>query len=114
MTLCFLTSPDKSKCEGLDIFCLHWLDLENLEMELLEFQEISTWKRKSYDMHATPEKIRVWGEEMTVDSTSDSYEYEILIVWNSLGNKFKSTKSLWMLFLLCLDHLMLVNSYFHL
>ncbi|CAH2301091.1 Hypothetical predicted protein [Pelobates cultripes] len=43
-TLYFLTSPDKAKYEELDISCLHWLDLENLEMELLEFQERSIWK----------------------------------------------------------------------
>jgi len=30
-------SPDRSKFEELDFSCLHWLHLENLEMELLEF-----------------------------------------------------------------------------
>ncbi|XP_035233299.1 general transcription factor II-I repeat domain-containing protein 2B-like [Stegodyphus dumicola] len=52
-TMCFLTSPDKSKFEELNLSCLEWLDFENLEMELLEFQESSTWKRKLSDLHAT-------------------------------------------------------------
>ena len=40
-TLRFLTFLDQAKFEELDLSCLHWLDLENLEMELLEFQENS-------------------------------------------------------------------------
>ena len=31
--LCFLTSPDKAKFEALDLSCLLWLDLGNLEVE---------------------------------------------------------------------------------
>ncbi|XP_032064308.1 uncharacterized protein LOC116502537 [Thamnophis elegans] len=69
-TLCFLTSPDKAKFEELDLSCLHWLDLENLEMELLEFQESSMWKNKFCDLRETLEKM----ERMTQDSivTSDT------------------------------------------
>ncbi|XP_058015002.1 protein FAM200A-like [Ahaetulla prasina] len=69
-TLGFLTSPDKAKFEELDLSCLHWLDIGNLEMELLEFQESSIWKNKFYDLRETLEKI----ERMTKDSrvTSDT------------------------------------------
>lgn len=91
-TMCFLTSPDKSKFEELDLSCLHWLDFDNLEMELLEFQESSTWKRKFSDLRATLEKMEC--EESTQDSTTDSYENEILKAWNSLPDKFKSMKTL--------------------
>ncbi|KAM3848206.1 general transcription factor II-I repeat domain-containing protein 2A-like [Vipera latastei] len=63
-TLSFLTSPDKAKFEELDLSCLHWLDLGNLEMELLEFQENSIWKNKFHDLRETLEKI----EGMTKDS----------------------------------------------
>ncbi|KAM4694271.1 general transcription factor II-I repeat domain-containing protein 2A-like [Discoglossus pictus] len=93
-TLYFLTSPDKAKYEELDISCLHWLDLENLEMELLEFQESSIWKNKFYALRATLEKIECEG--MTTDSTVGSSENEILKVWNSLPNNFKSMKALGM------------------
>ncbi|KAM8927714.1 general transcription factor II-I repeat domain-containing protein 2B-like [Pelodytes ibericus] len=58
-TLYFLTSPDKAKYEELDISCLHWLDLEKREMELLEFQESSIWKNKFYALCATLEKRRM-------------------------------------------------------
>jgi len=40
-TLRFRTFPDQTKFEKLDLSSLHCLDLENLEMELLEFQETS-------------------------------------------------------------------------
>ncbi|MEE6511708.1 hypothetical protein FKM82_018407 [Ascaphus truei] len=96
-TLCFLTSPDKAKCEELDLSCLHWLDLENLEMELLEFQESSIWKNKFYDLRATLEKMECEG--ITEDSTVASSENEILKVWNSLPNNFKSMKTLGIAFL---------------
>ncbi|CAH2324767.1 general transcription factor II-I repeat domain-containing 2A-like [Pelobates cultripes] len=91
-TLYFLTSPDKAKYEELDISCLLWLDLENLEMELLDFQESSIWKNKFYALRATLEKIECEG--MTTDSTVGSSENEILKVWNSLPNNFKSMKAL--------------------
>ncbi|XP_048344612.1 general transcription factor II-I repeat domain-containing protein 2A-like [Sphaerodactylus townsendi] len=88
-TLCFLTYPDKARFEELDLSCLHWLDLGNLEMELLEFQKSSIWKNKFYDLRETLEKIERMTEESTVSS-----ENEILKVWNSLPNKFKSMKAL--------------------
>ncbi|XP_039196835.1 general transcription factor II-I repeat domain-containing protein 2A-like [Crotalus tigris] len=89
ITLCFLTSPDKAKFEELDLSYLHWLDLENLEMELVEFQENSIWKNKFCGLRETLEKI----EGMTKDSTISS-ENEILKVWNSLPDNFKSMKTL--------------------
>ena len=42
-TLRFLTFPDQAKVEDLSCL-LHWLDLENLELDLLEFQENSILK----------------------------------------------------------------------
>lgn len=96
-TLSFLTSPDKAKFEELDLSCLHWLDLENLEMELLEFQESSIWKNKFSDLRATLEKMECEG--MTKDSTVASSENEILKVWNSLPNNFKAMKTLGIAFL---------------
>ncbi|KAM4048853.1 general transcription factor II-I repeat domain-containing protein 2-like [Anomaloglossus baeobatrachus] len=88
-TLCFLTFPERAKFEDIDLSCLQWLDLGNLEMELLEFQESSIWKNKFCDLRETLEKI----EGMTKDSPVSS-ENEILKVWNSLPNNFKSMKAL--------------------
>ena len=93
-TLRFLTFPDQAKFEELHLSCLHWLDLENLEMELLEFQENSIWKNKFYNLRETLSKI----EGMTSDSTLSS-ENELLKVWNSLPNHFKSMKALAIAFL---------------
>ena len=63
-------------------------------MELLEFQESSIWKNTFYDLREMLEKI----EGMTNDSTVSS-ENEILKVWNSLPNNFKSMKTLGIAFL---------------
>ncbi|XP_070599696.1 general transcription factor II-I repeat domain-containing protein 2A-like [Erythrolamprus reginae] len=87
--LCFLTYPDKAEYDELDLFCLHWLDLGNLEVELAEFQECSMWKNKFCDLRKTLEEI----EWVTKDSTIHS-ENEILKVWNSLPVSFKSMKAL--------------------
>ena len=91
-TISFLISPDKSKFEELDLSYLHWLDFDNQEIKLLEFQESSTWKTKFSDLRATLEKMEC--EESTQDRTTDSYENEILKAWNSLPGKFKSMKTL--------------------
>ncbi|XP_058026529.1 general transcription factor II-I repeat domain-containing protein 2-like [Ahaetulla prasina] len=98
-TLCFLTFPDKAEFEELDLSCLHWLDLENLEMELLEFQENSMWKNKFYDLRETLEKIERTTKDSTVSSDPVTSENEILKVWNSLPNHFKSMKALAIAFL---------------
>ncbi|XP_013000519.1 protein FAM200A isoform X1 [Cavia porcellus] len=99
-TLCFLTSPDKARFEELDLSCLHWLDCGNLEMELLEFQESCIWKNKFYDLRATLEKLeKTECEGMTQDSAVGSFENEILKVWNSLPDTFKSMKALGIAFL---------------
>ncbi|XP_060548259.1 general transcription factor II-I repeat domain-containing protein 2A-like [Pantherophis guttatus] len=100
-TLAFLTSPDKAKFEELDLSCLHWLDLGNLEMELLEFQESSIWKNKFYDLRETLEKIERMTKDSTVssDTVAGTSENEILKVWNSLPNNFKSMKALGIAFL---------------
>ncbi|XP_004873385.1 general transcription factor II-I repeat domain-containing protein 2A-like isoform X2 [Heterocephalus glaber] len=99
-TLSFLTSPDRARFEELDLSCVHWLDYGNLEMELLEFQESSLWKDKFYDLRATLEKIeKAECEGMAEGSTAGSSENEILKVWNSLPNNFKSMKALGIAFL---------------
>ncbi|XP_026538860.1 general transcription factor II-I repeat domain-containing protein 2A-like [Notechis scutatus] len=92
-TLCFLTSPDKAEFEELDLSCLGWLDLGNLEMELIEFQESSLWKNKFYDLRETLEKIG------GMTKSRVSFENEILKVWNSLPIMFKSMKALGVAFL---------------
>ncbi|XP_010604765.1 general transcription factor II-I repeat domain-containing protein 2A-like [Fukomys damarensis] len=93
--LCFLTSPDKARFEGLDLSCLHWLDCGNLEMELLEFQESSMWTNKFCDLRATLEKTeKMECEGRREGGSVSSSENEILKVWNSLPKHFKSMKAL--------------------
>lgn len=91
-TLSFITSPEKSTFEDLDLSCLQWLDIQNLEMELLEFQESSIWKSKFNDLRAALERIEC--ERATNEITASSSENEILKAWNSLPDNFKSMKAL--------------------
>ena len=39
----FLAFPDQAKFEELDFSYLYWLDIENPEMELWEFQKNYIW-----------------------------------------------------------------------
>ena len=88
-TLHFLTFPDKSKLDDLDISCLEWLDLQNLEMELLKFQENHFWTNKFCDLREKLEKIGCEGMKENA-----SFENEILKVCNSLPINFNSMKLL--------------------
>ena len=56
-TLYFLTFPDKTKFYDVDLSCLHWLDPQNLEMELLEFKENYFCNNKFSDLRERFEKI---------------------------------------------------------
>ncbi|XP_013377247.1 PREDICTED: uncharacterized protein LOC102014543 [Chinchilla lanigera] len=95
-----IVKHDKAIFEELDLSCLYWLDCGNLEMELLEFQESSIWKNKFCDLRATLEEIeKTECEGRTKDSTVGSSENEILKVWNSLPDNFKSMKALGIAFL---------------
>ncbi|XP_076352700.1 general transcription factor II-I repeat domain-containing protein 2B-like [Tachypleus tridentatus] len=91
-TLYFLTFPDKTEFEDLDLSCLHWLGLKTLEMELVEFQENYTWTNKFCALRKTFEKIECGG--ILEENVAKSCENEILKVWNSLPINFKSMKLL--------------------
>ena len=91
-TLYFLTFPDKTNFEDLDLSCLQRLGLENLEMELLEFKENYLWTCKFCDLRERLEKIECEG--MMNENATSNTENEILKVWNSLPISFKSMKSL--------------------
>ena len=60
-TLHFLSFPDKTNFKDLDLSCLQWLSLENLEMELLEFKENYLWTSKFCDLRERLEKIECEG-----------------------------------------------------
>ncbi|KAM3856860.1 protein FAM98A isoform 5-T8 [Vipera latastei] len=80
------SSPlDKAKFEELDLSCLHWLHLGNLEMELLEFQESSIWKNKFYDLRETLAKI----EGMTKNSTE-----KIEAINQAIANEYEVRRKL--------------------
>ena len=74
-TLYFLTFPDKSKFDDLDISCLQWLDLQNLEMELLEFQENHFWTKKFCDLREKLEKIECEGMKENARKSSGNIIY---------------------------------------
>jgi hypothetical protein len=45
-TLQFISKPRVAKMSDLEVTFFDWLNIDNLEMELIEFQESSTWVKK--------------------------------------------------------------------
>ena len=88
-TLHFIFSPDTIQFENLNLSQFDWLNLSNLEMELIEFQESAVWRTKFFDMNQKLQKI-----ESKSLSTEVIAENMILTEWNSLPSSFESMKKL--------------------
>ena len=108
-TLRFLTFPDQAKFQELDLSCLYWLDLENLEMELLEFQENTMWKNKFYDLREILCKLKGW--QMTAHLVLKMKFLKFGILCQIILSQWKHSG---LLSFLCLDHHILVSSCFQL
>jgi hypothetical protein len=56
-TLQFISKPHVAKMSDLQVTFFHWLNIDNLEMELIEFQESSTWVNKFVKLGEALEEI---------------------------------------------------------
>ena len=88
-TLQFIFSPKTIQFENLNLSQFHWLNLSNLKMELIEFQESVIYRTKFFDMNQKLQKI-----ESKSLSTKVIAENMILTDRNSLPSSFESTKKL--------------------
>jgi len=87
-TFQFLINPHKITYDELDLFFFEWLNIENLEMELIEFQGNVIWRNKFINLNSELEKnyCEIYSSIKT--------ENLILIEWKSLPNSFTSMKKL--------------------
>ena len=54
--LLIIKNPDKTNFTKLKIDLFEWLNIDNLEMELVEFQSSSIWKQKFISLRASLEE----------------------------------------------------------
>lgn len=88
-TFQFLINPHTiTYYDELDLSFFEWLNIENLEMELIEFQENVIWRNKFINLNSELEK-----KYCEIDSSIKT-ENLILIEWKSLPNSFTSMKKL--------------------
>lgn len=53
----FILHPDTTLLETLNLEILMWLNFEDLEMQLIDFQSSSIWKQKFIDLRSDLELI---------------------------------------------------------
>lgn len=87
-TLEFLINPHNIKFEVLELSFFEWLSIENLEMELIEFQGSNIWRNKFINLNNELENNH---SEIGRNVKSENL---ILNEWKSLPNSFASMKKL--------------------
>lgn len=97
-TLQFIQFPHTIQFEDLKLLKFDWLDLSNLEMELVDFQESAVWKTKFIDLNLKLQEKEVKSLVLNVTKEHEPLENRvenlILAEWNSLPNSFASMKKL--------------------
>ena len=87
--LLIIENPDKTIFTKLKIDLFEWLNMDNFEMELVEFQSISTWKQKFISLRASLEE----GERDRLHgSGSCNQDEELLLAWNGISETFAALK----------------------
>lgn len=66
-----------------------WLNIDNLEMELVEFQSSSIWKQKFISLRADLEERE---RDRLHGSGSCNQDEELLLAWNSIPETFGALK----------------------
>jgi len=87
-TLEFLIYPHNIKIDKLELSFFEWLSIENLEMELIEFQGSNIWRNKFINLNNELEN-----NHSKIGRNIKS-ENLILNEWKSLPNSFASMKKL--------------------
>ena len=90
-TLKFILYPDTIPFEKLNLKVLDWLNFNELEMQLVEFQSSTIWKQKFVDLRNDLENIE---SNRLLDQINKIAEDEILSTWNSIPDTFNCLKIL--------------------
>ncbi|KAG0433849.1 General transcription factor II-I repeat domain-containing protein 2B [Dictyocoela muelleri] len=92
-TLIFLQHPHMSNFEDLDLIKFAFLNLENLEMELIDFKANSLWKNKFILMNQKLQDLETDTLKNNISETNLK-ENVILNEWRSLPESFATMKKL--------------------
>ncbi|GFX71206.1 general transcription factor II-I repeat domain-containing protein 2A [Trichonephila clavipes] len=90
-TFKFIMHPDVISFDKLNLSQFYWLEIEELEMQLIDFQSSSIWTQKFIE---TREKLELIKEERLTSNISKNTSNEILETWNSIPDVFNCLKKL--------------------
>ena len=87
--LLIIKNPNKANFIKLNIYLFEWLNIDNLEMELVEFQSCSIWNQKFISLRASLEERE---RDRLHGSGSCNQDEELLLAWNSIPEMFGALK----------------------
>ena len=90
-TIQLIKYPDEIEFTDLKLYEFEWLDLKDLEMQLLDFQSNPVWKNKFVNLRAHLEDLE---RERSTGIASKNPDCEILKVWNSIPENLGALKTL--------------------
>ncbi len=88
----FIKFPDSVKLAEINLNMFQWIDLDDFEMQLIDFQSSSIWKQKFIDLRGDLENIE--RERLMKGLANKTAENEVLKVWNSIPETFACLKNL--------------------
>ena len=91
-TFKFIIYPDSIKLDKLNLNIFNWLDFENFEMQLIEFQSNTIWKEKFCELRRELENIER-NRLMEINSVTNANN-EILSTWNAIPENFSCLKKM--------------------
>ena len=107
-----MTFPDSKTMEEVNLQKFSSIEMDEFEMQLIEFQSSSIWKQKFDDLRVDLENIEKRRLEKKI--LERSAENELLQAWNAIPKNFSCLKTLQQHYSLCFHIHMLVNLCSHL
>ncbi|GFT55019.1 general transcription factor II-I repeat domain-containing protein 2A [Trichonephila clavipes] len=90
-TFKFIMYPGVISFDKLNLSQFDWLEIEELEMQLIDFQSSSIWIQKFIE---TRKKLELIEAERLTSNISKNTSNEILETWNSIPDAFNCLKKL--------------------
>ncbi|GFX80182.1 general transcription factor II-I repeat domain-containing protein 2A [Trichonephila clavipes] len=90
-TFKFIMYTDVISFDKLKLSQLDWLEIEELEMQLIDFQSSSIWIQKFIEIR---KKLELIEAERLTSNLSKNTSNEILETWNSIPDAFNCLKKL--------------------
>ncbi|GFW44120.1 dimer_Tnp_hAT domain-containing protein [Trichonephila clavipes] len=90
-TFKFIMYRDVISFDKMNLFQVDWLEIEELEMQLIDFQSSSTWIQKFIE---TRKKLELIEAQILTSNISKNTSNEIFETWNSIPDAFHCLKKL--------------------